>query len=44
MAMISEPGLASLIMSLLFKVQPAPIPMKHFTDEQQALAWLKQFR
>jgi hypothetical protein len=32
MAMIAEPGLARLIMNLLFKLQPAPIPMKHFTD------------
>jgi hypothetical protein len=44
MAMMSEPGLARLIMNLLFKLQPPPIPMKHFTDEQQAIAWLKHFR
>ena len=44
MAMMSEPGLASLIMNLLFTVQPPPIPMKHFTEEHKAIAWLTQFR
>src|SRR5262245_33882900 len=43
MAMISEPGLARLIMNLLFKLQLPPIPMKHFTDERKAIAWLKHF-
>ena len=44
MAMIAEPGLVRLIMNLLFKLQPPPIPMKHFTDEHQAIAWLKHYR
>ncbi len=43
MAMISEPGLATLIMSILFKFQAPPIPMKHFTDEGAAKAWLRQY-
>lgn len=44
MAMIAESALASLIMNILFRVQPSPIPIAHFTDEQKALAWLRQFR
>ncbi|KAB8145897.1 STAS/SEC14 domain-containing protein [Chloroflexia bacterium SDU3-3] len=43
MAMISETALASLIMNILFRVQPSPIPIAHFTDEAKAIAWLKQF-
>jgi len=43
MAMISEPGLASFIMSLLFKFQSPPIPMKNFTDDKEAKEWLKQY-
>ncbi len=43
MAMISKPGLASFIMSILFKLKPPPIPMKQFTDEQLAKDWLQQY-
>ena len=43
MAMISEPGLAKFIMNLLFKFQSPPIPMKNFTDEEEAKEWLKQY-
>ena len=43
MAMISKPGLAKFIMDLLFKFNPPPIPMKNFTDEKEAKAWLKQY-
>ena len=43
MAMIAKPGLASLIMGILFKLKPPPIPMKQFTDETQAKQWLQQF-
>jgi len=43
MAMISPPGLATLIMNILFKFQPSPIPIKNFTDDQAAKEWLKQF-
>ena len=42
MAMVSKPGLSQLIMSLLFKFQKPPIPMKSFTDEQKAREWLEQ--
>jgi hypothetical protein len=43
MAMVSEPGLASFIMNILFKFKPPPIPMKSFSDDKQAIEWLKQF-
>src|SRR5688572_15498545 len=43
MAMVSEPGLASFIIKILFKFKPSPIPMKSFTNEQEAAEWLKQF-
>lgn len=43
MAMVSKPGLASLIMNILFKFKPSPIPMKNFTDDKEAKEWLKQF-
>jgi hypothetical protein len=40
MAMVSRPGLSALIMKLLFAFQRPPIPMKSFTDEETAKAWL----
>lgn len=43
MAMLSEPGLASFIMKLLFALKPSPIPMKSFTSGEAARAWLKQY-
>lgn len=43
MAMISRPGLAGFIMKLLFALKPSPIPMKSFTNEEEAIAWLDQF-
>jgi hypothetical protein len=43
MAMVSKPGLAKLIMNMLFKLKPPPIPMKSFSDENTAREWLKQF-
>lgn len=42
MAMVSKPGLAQLIMNILFRFKPPAIPMKSFTDEAEALVWLKQ--
>ena len=41
MAMVSKPGLASLIMKLLFRFQSPPIPMKQFPDEASAKAWMR---
>lgn len=43
MAMVSKPGLAQLIMKILFKFQNPPIPMKSFTDDKKAMEWLKKF-
>ena len=44
MAMVSKPGLAQFIMKILFRLKPPPIPMKSFTDDQEAKEWLKQYR
>ena len=44
MAMVSKPGLAHFIMKLLFGLRPSPIPMKTFTDDASAKAWLLQFQ
>jgi hypothetical protein len=41
--MVSKPGLSQLIMSILFKFQKPPIPMKSFTDDKKAREWLEQF-
>ncbi len=43
MAMVSKPGLAKLIMNILFRFKPPPIPMKSFTDDKAAKDWLLQF-
>lgn len=43
MAMVSKPGLAQLIMGVLFKLKPSPIPIKSFTNDEEAKEWLKQF-
>jgi hypothetical protein len=43
MAMVSKPGLAKFIMNILFQLKPPPIPMKSFTDDLKAKAWLLQF-
>jgi hypothetical protein len=43
MAMVSEPGLSRLVMNMLFRFQQPPIPMKSFTDDTAARAWLRQY-
>jgi len=43
MAMVSKPGLSQFIMKILFKFQNPPIPIKSFTDDEKAMAWLKRF-
>jgi hypothetical protein len=43
MAMVSKPGLSKLIMNILFRLKPPPIPMKSFTEDKEAKAWLKQY-
>ncbi len=41
MAMVSRPGLGQLVMRLVFSLQRPPIPMKSFSDEAAARAWLR---
>jgi hypothetical protein len=43
MAMVSKPGLAKLIMNLVFALKPPSIPMKSFSNDQEAKQWLKPF-
>ncbi|HEV8286715.1 MAG TPA: STAS/SEC14 domain-containing protein [Chitinophagaceae bacterium] len=43
MAMVSKPGLSKLIMNILFKFKPPPIPMKSFTNDKEAKEWLKKY-
>lgn len=43
MAMVCKPGLSKFIMNILFGLNPPPIPMKSFTDDNAAREWLKQF-
>ncbi|TMI74061.1 MAG: STAS/SEC14 domain-containing protein [Bacteroidetes bacterium] len=43
MAMVSKPGLSKFIMNILFSIKPPAIPMKSFTDDKKAKAWLAQF-
>ncbi|HEX5024847.1 MAG TPA: STAS/SEC14 domain-containing protein [Agriterribacter sp.] len=43
MAMVSKPGLAKLIMNILFRVKPPLIPMKSFSDDREAKEWLMQY-
>ena len=43
MAMVSKGGLAQFIMNILFKFKPPPIPMKSFSNDEEAKEWLKQF-
>lgn len=43
MAMVSKPGLSKLIMNILFRFKPPPIPMKSFSKDTEAEEWLKQF-
>jgi hypothetical protein len=43
MAMVSKPGLAKFIMNILFRLKPPPIPMKSFTDVEEAKEWLKKY-
>lgn len=43
MAMVSKPGLAQLIMNVLFRLKQPPIPMKNFANDAEAKEWLKQY-
>lgn len=44
MAMVSKPGLSSLIMNLVFRFSKPPIPMQTFDQANVAKAWLKQLK
>lgn len=44
MAMVSKPGLANLIMKILFRFRTPPVPMKSFTNEKDAREWLMQLK
>src|SRR3954464_11779822 len=39
MAMVSTSGLAKFIMNILFKFKQAPIPMKSFSNDEEAKEW-----
>ena len=43
MAMVSKSGLGKLIMNMLFKFKPPPIPIKTFGNDKEAKQWLKRF-
>jgi hypothetical protein len=43
MAMVAKPGLSKLIMNILFRLKPPPIPMKSFADDEDAREWLRKF-
>ncbi len=43
MAMVSKSGLGKLIMNMLFKLKPPPIPIKTFGNDKEAKQWLKRF-
>lgn len=44
MAMISKSGLGNIIMNFLFRFRTPAIPMKSFSNDTEAQAWLKQYR
>lgn len=43
MAMVSTSGVAKLIMFVLFKLKPPPIPMKTFSTEDDARKWIRRY-
>lgn len=43
MAMVSKPGLAQLVMKMVFAFQQPPIPIKSFSNEAAARQWLAQY-
>lgn len=43
MAMVSKPGLAQLVMKMVFAFQKPPIPIKSFSNEAEARKWLAQY-
>lgn len=43
MAMVSEVGLSTFIMNILFKFKTPPIPVKSFSNAAEPKEWLTQF-
>jgi len=43
MAMVSNAGISQIIMNILFRLSPPPIPMKSFKDDLPAIYWLQSF-
>lgn len=44
MAMVSKAKLAQFIMNVLFKFNKPPIPMKNFSNYEEAKQWLQQYK
>jgi hypothetical protein len=44
MAMVVKNGLGKFIMNLLYGLQKPPIPMRSFISEEEARAWLEQYK
>lgn len=42
MALVSKPGLAQLVMKMVFAFQNPGIPVKIFTDSETAIIWLRK--
>lgn len=40
-AIVSTSKVAGLLANLYMRLQRSPYPVRHFTDEQKAMAWLK---
>lgn len=43
LAMVGQPGLSTLILRILFRLQKPPIPIRAFTDAEKAKEWLSRF-
>lgn len=43
MALVSNGGLGTFIMNLLFKMKPPTVPMRSFSNEADAREWLKGY-
>jgi len=44
MAMVTKGGLGKFIINLLYRFQSPPIPIRSFTEEQEAREWLRSFK
>jgi hypothetical protein len=43
MAMVSKSRIGKMVINVLFKLKPPPIPMKTFASDKEAKQWLKQY-